>query len=48
MAKLVPVDFDPFEGAAPKEGAGPRLVPVDFDPFAGANPRVPFSLLNSV
>jgi hypothetical protein len=34
MAKLVPVDFDPFSGATSKGAAGPKLVPVDFDPFA--------------
>lgn len=37
MAKLTPVDFDPFAGAA-----GPRLVPVEGDPFAepkAAEPR---------
>lgn len=30
MAKLVPVDFDPFDAEKP---TGPRLVPVDFNPF---------------
>ena len=35
MAKLVPVDFDPFSGATSKGATGPKLVPVDFDPFAG-------------
>ena len=34
MAKLVPVDFDPFSGATSKGATGPKLVPVDFDPFA--------------
>lgn len=36
MAKLVPVDYDPFA----EQSKGPRLVPVDGDPFAKA-PQAP-------
>ena len=47
MAKLVPVDFDPFGGAAPEGQFGPKLVPVDFDPFespsSSSAPPVPFA-----
>jgi SCP1.201-like deaminase len=33
MANLIPVDYDPFMGAAP---AAPNFIPVDHDPFAAA------------
>jgi hypothetical protein len=38
MADLIPVDYDPFMGAAP---AVPKLIPVDHDPFADAAPAAP-------
>ena len=34
MAKLTPVDFDPFAAGEGGSGTTARLVPVDFDPFA--------------
>jgi hypothetical protein len=42
MAKLTPVDFDPFAApAASSAPASPRLTPVDFDPFAPAAAPAP-------
>lgn len=40
MAKLTPVDHDPFADVAPAAVAG-KLVPVDHDPFADAAPAAP-------
>jgi hypothetical protein len=38
MANLIPVDYNPFMGAA---SAAPKLIPVDYDPFGDTPPAAP-------